>query len=125
MTSPGSARPRLARAAAGALPDVDAATAGYRAPLRWDGDVCWVVDQRRLPDVLSDSRCAGAADAVTAINDGAIVGGAVQAQLAAVTLALVAARVGDVEAVRPPGDDPRGGQRAAPDARPGSAAVAR
>src|SRR6186997_71746 len=65
-TSPASA------ARAGALPDVDAATAGYRAPLRWDGDVCWVVDQRRLPDILSDLEVRGAADAVTAMNDGAI-----------------------------------------------------
>src|SRR5215204_3886826 len=76
--------------ATGALPDADASNAGYRAPLRWDGDVCRVVDQRRLPDVLSDLEVRGAADAVTAMNDGAITGGAVQGQLAAVTLALVA-----------------------------------
>lgn len=81
----GTARP-------GALPEADAATAGWRAPFRWDGDVCWVVDQRRLPDRLADIEVRGAADAVTAIRDGAISGGAVVAQLAAVTLALVAGR---------------------------------
>jgi methylthioribose-1-phosphate isomerase len=73
-------------------PLVDASTAGWRAPFRWDGDVCLVVDQRLLPDRLGDLEVRGAADAVTAINEGAIGGGAVQAQLAAVTLALVAGR---------------------------------
>lgn len=77
---------------AGAGAELDAATAGWRAPFRWDGDVCRVVDQRRLPDVLVDLEIRGAADAVTAIRDGALVGSAVQAQVAAVTLALVAAR---------------------------------
>ncbi len=75
-----------------ARPEVDASTAGYRAPFRWDGDVCWLVDQRRLPDVLADLEVRGAADAVTAMNDGAVTGGAFLAQLAAVTLALVAGR---------------------------------
>ncbi|HEX5826670.1 MAG TPA: hypothetical protein VFY23_04060 [Candidatus Limnocylindrales bacterium] len=73
-------------------PEIDASTAGWRAPFRWDGDVCWVVDQRRLPDRLGDVPVRGAADAVTAVNDGSISGGAVIAQLAAVTLALVAGR---------------------------------
>jgi methylthioribose-1-phosphate isomerase len=115
---PTATRPR----AAGAFPDVDASTAGYRAPLRWDGDVCWVVDQRRLPDVLSDLEVRGAADAVTAMNDGAITGGAVQAQLAAVTLALVAGR-----SMRSRGFARRATIRGAANAlrqtRPGSAAV--
>jgi methylthioribose-1-phosphate isomerase len=84
--------PPTTTAGVGALPEIDASSAGYRAPFRWDGDVCWVVDQRRLPDRLGDIEVRGAADAVTAMNDGAITGGAVQAQLAAVTLALVAGR---------------------------------
>ena len=70
----------------------DATGAGFRAPFRWDGGVCRVVDQRRLPDVLTDLEVRSAADAVTAINDGALIGSAVQAQVAAVTLALVAGR---------------------------------
>src|SRR5690348_5005545 len=52
-------------AGGGALPEIDASTAGYRAPFRWDADVCWVVDQRRLPDRLGDIEVRGAADAVT------------------------------------------------------------
>ena len=107
----------------GALPDVDAATAGYRAPLRWDGDVCWVVDQRRLPDVLSDIEVRGAADAVTAMNDGAITGGAVQAQLAAVTLALVAGRSVSSRAFARRATI-RGAANALRQTRPGSAALA-
>ncbi|HEU0243148.1 MAG TPA: hypothetical protein VFQ75_04540, partial [Candidatus Limnocylindrales bacterium] len=106
----------------GALPDIDAATAGYRAPLRWDGDVCWVVDQRRLPDVLSDLEVRGAADAVTAINEGAITGGAVQAQLAAVTLALVAGRSVTSRAFARRATI-RGAANALRQTRPGSAAV--
>ena len=70
----------------------DATGAGFRAPFRWDGDVCRVVDQRRLPDVLTDLEVRSAADTVNAINDGALIGAAVQAQVAAVTLALVAGR---------------------------------
>ncbi len=119
-TSPTTSPATTARA--GALPDVDAATAGYRAPLRWDGDVCWVVDQRRLPDVLSDLEVRGAADAVTAMNDGAITGGAVQAQLAAVTLALVAGRSVTSRAFARRATI-RGAANALRQTRPGSAAV--
>jgi methylthioribose-1-phosphate isomerase len=80
-----------------ALPTVgaleqDATSAGYRSAIRWDGDVCRVVDQRRLPDVLTDLEVRATADLVTAINEGALIGAAVQAQVAAVTLALVAGR---------------------------------
>jgi len=114
-----SARP----AGSGARREVDATTAGYRAPFRWDGDVCWVVDQRRLPDRLADIEVRGAADAVTAINDGAITGGAVHAQLAAVTLALVAARSISSRAFARRATL-RGAANALRQTRPGSAAVA-
>lgn len=70
--------------------EIDATTAGYRAPFRWEGDTLRVVDQRRLPTVIAEIPLIGAADAVNAINDGAVVGSAAQAQIAAVTLALVA-----------------------------------
>jgi methylthioribose-1-phosphate isomerase len=69
----------------------DASTAGYRAPFRLDDDVIYLIDQRQLPDVLQEIEVRGAADAINAINDGAIYGAAVHAQLAAATLALVAA----------------------------------
>ena len=103
--------------------EVDASTAGYRAPFRWDGEVCWVVDQRRLPDRLADIEVRGAADAVSAMNDGAITGGAVQAQLAAVTLALVARRSVASRAFARRATI-RGAANALRQTRPGSAAVA-
>ncbi len=105
--------------------ELDAATAGYRAPFRWDvdADVCWIVDQRRLPDVLVELEDRGAADGVTAINDGAIIGSAVQAQVAAVTLAITASRA---RASRPFARRAtiRGAANALRLSRPGSAAMA-
>ena len=102
---------------------VPAAGAGYRAAFRWDGDVCRVVDQRRLPDVLVDLEVVGAADGVAAVRDDAVVGSLAQAQLAAVTLALVAAKT---TTHRPFARRAtiRGAARAFRTTRPGSAAVA-
>lgn len=101
----------------------DAAEAGYRTPYRWDGDVCRVVDQRRLPDVLVDIEVRGAADAVSAINEGAIIGAAVQAQLAAITLALVAGRARESRAFARRATI-RGAANALRLTRPGAAALA-
>ena len=99
-----------------------AAGAGFRAAFRWDGDVCRVVDQRRLPDVLVDLEVRGAGDAVTAIRDDALVGSPAQAQLAAVTLALVA---GKTTTHRPFARRAtiRGAANAFRTTRPGSAAI--
>ena len=105
--------------------EVDASTAGYRAPFRWDADqgVCRVIDQRRLPDVLVELELRGAADAVAAINDGAVNGSPVQAQIAAVTLANVASRS---RTSRPFARRAtiRGAANALRTTRPGSAAMA-
>ena len=102
---------------------VPAAGAGFRAAFRWDGDVCLVVDQRRLPDVLVDLEVRGGGDGVAAIRDEAIVGSPAQAQLAAVTLALVAGRT---MTHRPFARRAtiRGAANAFRTTRPGSAAVA-
>ena len=99
-----------------------AAGAGYRTPLRWEGDVCRVVDQRRLPDVLVEIDVEGAGDGVAAIRDEAIVGSAAQAQLAAVTLALTAGRT---RTHRPFARRAtiRGAANALKNVRPGSAAM--
>ncbi len=101
----------------------DASTAGWRAPFRWDGDVCRIVDQRRLPDTLVDIEIRSASDGVRAISDGALVGSAVQAQVAAVTLALVAARAAASRAYARRATI-RGAANAFRVTRPGSAAVA-
>ena len=86
----GTAEPAVATPAA-AL-EADATSAGYRAAFRWDGDVCRLIDQDRLPDVLAEREIGSTADLVHAINEGALIGAPVQAQVAAVTLALVAGR---------------------------------
>jgi methylthioribose-1-phosphate isomerase len=103
--------------------ELDASTAGWRAPFRWDGDVCRIVDQRRLPDVLVDLELRGSADTVGAINDGALVGSAAQAQVAAVTLAMVAARAAGSRAFARRATV-RGAANALRLTRPGSAAMA-
>ncbi len=118
--------PAAAAGGATARPiEIDASTAGFRAPFRWDadGDVCWVVDQRRLPDVLAEIEVRGAADGVNAINDGAVSGSAVQAQVAAAALAIVASRA---RSSRPFARRAtiRGAANAFRLTRPGSAAVA-
>jgi methylthioribose-1-phosphate isomerase len=112
-----------ARPVAPSLEPQDAATAGWRAPFRWDGDVCRIVDQRRLPDVLVDLELRAAADTVRAIHDGALVGTPVQAQVGAVTLALVALRSADARAFARRATV-RGAANALRLARPGSAPMA-
>lgn len=70
-------------------------TAGYRAPFRFEDDAVFAWDQRQLPDILQELEIAGAADAVNAIQDGSVLGAAVQAQMAAAVIALVAERAWD------------------------------
>ena len=103
--------------------EIDASTAGYRAPYRWGADGLRIVDQRRLPDVITEMVLIGAADTVNAINEGAILGSAVQAQVAAVTIAQVAsaARTSRPFARRA---TIRGAATALRLTRPGSAAMA-
>ena len=103
--------------------ELDASTAGWRAPFRWDGDVCRIVDQRRLPDVLVELELRGSADTVGAINDGALAGSAAQAQVAAVTLAMVAAKAAGSRA-HARRATVRGAAQALRLTRPGSAAMA-
>ncbi len=107
------------------VPEVDASTAGYRAPFRWDADaaVIHLFDQRRLPDVLAEKELRATADAVTAINDGMVIGAPVQAQLAAATVANVASRA---RTSRPFARRAtiRGAANALRSTRPGSAAMA-
>ena len=103
--------------------ELDASTAGWRAPFRWDGDVCRIVDQRRLPDVLVDLELRAAADTVGAIRDGALVGSPAQAQVAAVTLSMVAAKAAGSRAYARRATI-RGAANALRLTRPGSAAMA-
>lgn len=70
----------------------ESAPTGFRSAFRWDGDVCWVVDQRRIPDSISEYSIRGAAEAAFAIREGLVRGAPVARQLAAVGLALTAHR---------------------------------
>ncbi len=106
-----------------AVGELDAATAGWRAPFRWDDEVCRIVDQRRLPDVLVDLELRSASDTVSAINDGALIGAAVQAQVAAVTLAILADNAARSRAFARRATI-RGAANALRHARPGSAPMA-
>ncbi|HET7726105.1 MAG TPA: hypothetical protein VFK54_02155, partial [Candidatus Limnocylindrales bacterium] len=72
--------------------DADEAPTGFRSAFRWDGDVCWVVDQRRIPDSIGEYSIRGAAEAAFAIREGLVRGAPVARQLAAVGLALTAHR---------------------------------
>ena len=87
-----AALPAQATPSGSGAPVWDATNAGYRAPFRWDGDRAVLVDQRQLPDILGEVYVENAADAVGCITDGVIHGSAVQGQLAALTLAIVASR---------------------------------
>jgi methylthioribose-1-phosphate isomerase len=90
-TSAGEGAPASTRAQGPYL----ANTAGYRAPFRFEDDAVFAWDQRQLPDILQEIEIAGASDGISAITDGVVVGAAVQAQLAAAVVALVAARAWD------------------------------
>lgn len=68
------------------------APGGFRSAFRWDGDVCWVIDQRRLPDSLSEYSIRSSAEAAFAIREGIVRGAPVARQLAAIGLALTAHR---------------------------------
>lgn len=70
-------------------------TAGYRAPFRFEDEAVFAWDQRQLPDILQEIQILGASDGVNAMNEGQVIGAAVQAQMAAATLSLIAARAHD------------------------------
>ncbi|MBA2372888.1 MAG: hypothetical protein H0V74_01615, partial [Chloroflexi bacterium] len=100
---------RISAEAAGAILNPDASTigltpepsapatlpgpSGFRTPFREDGDVLYLVDQRRLPDVLVETECRSAAEVATAIRQMVIRGAPAIGQVAAIGLALTAHRV--------------------------------
>ncbi len=78
-----------------AAPAADAAAAptGFRTPFRDEGDVLWIIDQRRLPDALVEYECRSAASAAFAIRQMIVRGAPAIGQVAALGLALTADRV--------------------------------
>jgi hypothetical protein len=73
-------------------PAVGAPT-GFRTPFRWDGDRLLMIDQRRLPGELVEYEARSAADVAYAIRDMIIRGAPAIGQVAAIGLALSAARL--------------------------------
>ena len=85
--------------AAGAAAAPDAAPAGFRTPFRFESDdVLLVIDQRRLPDQLSETRVRTANDAARAIHDMVVRGAPAIGQVAAIGLALSAKRAAKAQA---------------------------
>jgi methylthioribose-1-phosphate isomerase len=69
---------------------VPSAPTGFRTPFREDGDTLFIVDQRRLPDVLEEYPAKSAAQAAHAIRDMIVRGAPAIGQVAAIGMALTA-----------------------------------
>jgi methylthioribose-1-phosphate isomerase len=74
-----------------------AAPTGFRPAFRWDGPKLYLVDQRWLPDRLVEHLVEGAADGVLAIRDMVVRGAPAIGQVAAISLALTANRIRDLQ----------------------------
>jgi methylthioribose-1-phosphate isomerase len=92
-----SARPAPPRPAGLAPPT---ANAPYRSPYRVDGDVLYLVDQRRLPEVLEEQACRRGSDIAFYLRAAAARGGPLMAQLAAYGLAMTARESADRSALQ-------------------------
>ena len=81
----------ISAGAAAARPAAAVTTAAaYRSPYRVDGQVLYLVDQRRLPDTLEEQTCRRGSDVAFYIRAAAARGGPLLAQLAAYGLAMTA-----------------------------------
>ena len=76
------------RLAAEVGPAVPSAPTGFRTPFREDGGTLYIVDQRRLPDVLEEYEAKSAATAAYAIREMIVRGAPAIGQVAAIGLAL-------------------------------------
>ena len=76
------------RLAAEVAPAAPAAPTGFRTPFREDGGTLYIVDQRRLPDVLEEYEAKSAATAAYAIREMIVRGAPAIGQVAAIGLAL-------------------------------------
>ncbi|MGP1673838.1 MAG: S-methyl-5-thioribose-1-phosphate isomerase [Candidatus Limnocylindrales bacterium] len=74
------------------MPAVPAAPSGFRTPFREGPGVLYIVDQRRLPDVLVEYEAHSAAEAAYAIREMIVRGAPAIGQVAAIGLAMTAAK---------------------------------
>jgi methylthioribose-1-phosphate isomerase len=74
---------------------VPGSAAGFRTAFRMDGERLILVDQRRLPERLTEVECRTAADVTVALRDMVVRGAPAMGQAAALGLALTAALLRD------------------------------
>lgn len=65
---------------------------GFRTPFREDGDVLYLIDQRHLPDALVEYDCRSAGEVAFAIREMIVRGAPAIGQVAAIGLAMTAAK---------------------------------
>ncbi len=70
-----------------------AVPSGFRTPFREDGGALYLIDQRKLPDVLEEVVCRSGAEVSFAIREMVIRGAPAIGQAAAIGMALTAAKV--------------------------------
>ena len=107
MAGAAQALQRASAEAAGALLDPDGGSAfaglqaefagepaphGFRTPFREEGDVLYLIDQRHLPDTLVEYDCRSAGEVAFAIREMIVRGAPAIGQVAAIGLALTAAK---------------------------------
>ena len=107
MAGAAQALQRASAEAAGALLDPDGGSAlagleaqfagepaprGFRTPFREDGDVLYLIDQRHLPDALVEYDCRSAGEVAFAIREMIVRGAPAIGQVAAIGLAMTAAK---------------------------------
>jgi methylthioribose-1-phosphate isomerase len=110
MAGAAQALQRASAEAAGALLDPDGGSAlaglqaefagepvprGFRTPFREEGDVLYLIDQRHLPDALVEYDCRSAGEVAFAIREMIIRGAPAIGQVAAIGLAMTAAKTID------------------------------
>jgi methylthioribose-1-phosphate isomerase len=81
---------RLGTGATAGVDAADRAPAGFRTPFREDGGVLYLVDQRKLPDVLVEYPCRSAGEVSFAIREMIVRGAPAIGQVAAIGLAMAA-----------------------------------
>jgi len=110
MAGAAQAIQRASAEAAGALLDPDGgstlaglqaefagepAPRGFRTPFREDGGVLYLIDQRHLPDALVEYDCRSAGEVAFAIREMIVRGAPAIGQVAAIGMAITAARFAD------------------------------
>ena len=95
ILDPASAAFRLEEAAAPANPTPDGPPTGFRTPFREGDGLLYLIDQRRLPDALVEVEIQNAPEAAAAIRQMIVRGAPAIGQVAAIGLALSAARAAD------------------------------